>query len=63
MLLAKEKELHCILLAKKVNLWKLRELALSEGGLLNGMYVCARHLDWQWLFACLFASNGRNSSF
>lgn len=60
MLLAKEKELHRILSAKNVNLWKLRELALSEGGLLNGMFV---YVYVGYLFVCLLGSVRRNYSF
>jgi hypothetical protein len=32
----KAEEINLVLLAPDVDLWKLRELALSEGGLVNG---------------------------
>jgi hypothetical protein len=31
--------IHLVLMEPKVDLWKLRALALSEGGLVNGMYT------------------------
>lgn len=34
--LEKAKEIHAVLAEPEVDLWKLRELALSEGGLVNG---------------------------
>ena len=34
---AKANEIHLVLSEPDVNLWKLRELALTEGGLVNGM--------------------------
>ena len=33
---AKAEEINLVLLQPDVDLWKLRELALSEGGLVNG---------------------------
>lgn len=42
---AKEKEINLVLSEQpRVNLWKLRELALTEGGLVNGTlrYVTVR---------------------
>ena len=37
----KAEEINLILLQPKVDLWRLRELALSEGGLVNGEYTCS----------------------
>jgi len=34
----KAEEINLVLLEPDVDLWKLRELALTEGGLVNGMY-------------------------
>jgi hypothetical protein len=34
----KAEEINLVLLRPDVDLWKLRELALSEGGLVNGTY-------------------------
>ena len=38
MMSQKEEELLCLLSAPVVDLWKLREHALSEDGLVNGKY-------------------------
>ena len=39
----KAEEINLLLLEPEVDLWKLRELALTDGGLVNGMYVCLLH--------------------
>lgn len=40
----KEDEIEQILSSKEVDLWAIRELCLSEGGLLNGAYcVVSNH--------------------
>ena len=41
---AKAEEINLVLLQPDVDLWKLRELALSEGGLVNGKSVVALEL-------------------
>jgi hypothetical protein len=41
----KEDEIEKILSSKAVDLWAIRELCLSEGGLLNGVYsFCIKSL-------------------
>lgn len=46
----KAKEISAILSETEVNLWELRELALSEGGLVNGtsflFLVCGVNPDY-----------------
>ena len=37
---AKADEINLVLSEPNVNLWKLRELALTEGGLVNGKNIC-----------------------
>ena len=37
-LAAKKAEIRLLLLEPEVDLWKLRELCLTEGGLCDGMY-------------------------
>ena len=42
---AKEKQIELVLSEQpRVNLWKLRELALMEGGLVNGTYMYMQHV-------------------
>lgn len=36
---AKAQEINLLLAEPEIDLWKLREYALSDGGLVNGMYV------------------------
>jgi hypothetical protein len=45
-----------VLLEPKVDLWKLRALALSEGGLVNGMYTTflGRHFEKYLTSSSLF---------
>jgi hypothetical protein len=38
-MLTKAEEINLILLQPEVDLWRLRELALSEGGLVNGTFL------------------------
>jgi TBC1 domain family member 20 len=40
---AKADEINLVLSEPNVNLWKLRELALTEGGLVNGKQRFALH--------------------
>jgi hypothetical protein len=37
----KAQEINLLLAEPEIDLWKLREYALSEGGLVNGTYECA----------------------
>lgn len=46
----KAKEIALVLSQPDVDLWRLRELAQSEGGLVNGTLCCARRLvDIVWV--------------
>jgi hypothetical protein len=39
----KAEEINLVLLQPEVDLWRLRELALSEGGLVNGTKILSVH--------------------
>ena len=53
----KAKEISLVLSAPDIDLWKLRELALTEGGLVNGMFGCRqvtyRHYERTVFEACI----------
>lgn len=44
----KAEEINLVLLQPDVDLWKLRELALSDGGLVNGKFDLCRY-SWVYI--------------
>ena len=53
---AKTEEIRRILSEPVVDLWKLRELALTEGGLVNGKSY-SHHICVKFTLLCRFCSN------
>jgi hypothetical protein len=53
---SKEEEIHWILLQPEVDLWRLRELALSKDGLVNGKMcdcvLCVVCLHYYYYYYC-----------